>query len=146
MYFEVEPEVAGHLGKSSVVDRSIYPPTVSKLEYQLDDWLGGDLLTSFPVYIVTERLALALEGVKPTGFSLDLVAITTSEQFEEIHRDLHLPPALPEFRWLKVYGMAGKDDFGLIGDYRLIVSERALGLLQRHNIQHATIREFTESG
>src|SRR4051812_45329247 len=79
MHYVVMPEVAEGWGESIVVDRSVHPPIVSKLEYEMLGWPHDDLLESFPVYVVTERLAIALEGSGMTGFSFDEVLITTSE-------------------------------------------------------------------
>ena len=51
-YVYIEPEVAGGLGDHTVMDRSVHPPIVSKLHYQMEGWLGDALLESFPVFIV----------------------------------------------------------------------------------------------
>jgi hypothetical protein len=46
------------------------PEVVTHLHYEFEGWLGDDLLTTFPEFIVTERLAAALEASKPTGLRL----------------------------------------------------------------------------
>ena len=33
-YFYIQPEVAGGLGKNTVMDRSVHPPIVSRLHYE----------------------------------------------------------------------------------------------------------------
>jgi hypothetical protein len=165
MYYIVEPEVAGGWGEATVADRSVNPPLVSKLEYEFHGWLGDDLLRTTPCYIVTERLAIALERSGMTGFSFDDVLITRSEEFEEAESFRPTPRELPEFRWLKIHGLAGLDDFGIdntlrqrektailrrrgpaapswTGHYRLVVSERALELLRQFSIRNAVVREF----
>jgi hypothetical protein len=144
MYFELVPEVAGGWGQETVVDRSVHPPRILKLEYRFEDWLGDDLLATSPCYVVTERLASALEIAGLTGFSLADVVITTSELFDRIHRDLKLPRTLPQFRWLKVHGAAGRDDFGLLDGYRLVVSDHALEVLNGYNLHHAEIRALKQ--
>jgi hypothetical protein len=47
--------------------------------------------------------------------------ISVSPQFKELHPGVKLPP----FRWLKPTGVAGRDDFGLGSDHRLVVSKPA---------------------
>lgn len=55
--YYVEPEVAGELGPGSVVDSSVHPPVVSRLEYVFTDWLGDCIVETFPCYIVTADAA-----------------------------------------------------------------------------------------
>lgn len=70
-FFLVEPEVAGGLGKYTIMDRNTHPPIVSKLHYQFDGWLGDVLLESFPCFIVTEAAKLKLQAVGATGIRFD---------------------------------------------------------------------------
>lgn len=138
MYFVVEPEVGGGLGNNSVVDSSVHPPRVSKLHYHFDGWLGDDVLESFPCYLVTRALAVEMEEEELGGFHLDQAEVSKSDQFEDLYPGLELP----EFCWLKVTGKAGRDDFGISDDHRLVVSNRALAVLRRRKIEHADIEEF----
>ena len=71
MRFVIEPEVAGGFGRATVLDTRTHPPQVSRLEYEFDGWLGDDLLTTFPCYIVSRRLQDALEMTDLTGFHFD---------------------------------------------------------------------------
>jgi hypothetical protein len=176
-FFWLEPEVAGSWGESTVADRTTHPPVVFNLEYEIDHWLGDDLLQTFPCYIVTERLRDALESSGFTRFSFDDVTVITSVLFKEIERDSNPSLTLPKFYWLKVEGEAGKDDFGIentlrprtpagvpsgragrgrkinirrrgyvaapwVGNHRLVVSERALSLLQSFEIEHYLVLRF----
>jgi hypothetical protein len=61
-----------------------------------------------------------------TGIVAAEVEVSKSEQFV-VPQGL---PELPRFVWLKVGGVAGKDDFGTGVDHRLVVSAAALRLLQ----------------
>jgi hypothetical protein len=101
----------------------------------MEGWLGDYLLESTPCFIVAEPLANELQRAGLTGFRLDEAEVTKSEQFQE------LSPAreLPRFLWLKVEGEPGKADFGLDPALRLVVSERALEVLKRGGVSHATI-------
>src|SRR5688572_24685126 len=108
-YYRLDPEVAGGLGERSILDRSTHPPKVARLHYELDGWLGDDLLQSFPCFIVTGRLRSALEAISPTGCEFAPVEVTTSRTFE----DLYPNRTLPVFYWLKTTGRANIDDFGM---------------------------------
>jgi hypothetical protein len=137
MYFALEPEVAGGLGKSTELDTSVHPPIVTHLEYMFEDWFGDDLVQTFPCFIVTERLHDALESASLSGYSFDDVTVSTSEEFEELYPDR----VLPIFVWLKIHGQALKDDFWIGDFFTLCVSERALELLKRFNMEHCGIAE-----
>ena len=137
-YFFLEPEVAGGLGKGTLLDTAVHPPVVSKLNYQFSGWLGDVLLESFPCFILCSKAADSLEKGLFTGLSFSDVETSTTPEFNEMY------PArvLPEFRWLQVQGVAGRDDFGLASDHRLVVSERALELLQKFGLNHALIEDY----
>jgi hypothetical protein len=137
----LEPEVAGAWGPNTLADTSVHPPLVSRLHYEFDDWLGDELLESFPCFIVTARLGAELERARLTGFVLDDVEISVSENFEELDPDATLPP----FRWLRISGEAGQADFGVASDQRLVVSDRALAILERFQLQNAERSPFGPS-
>ena len=54
-YYAIEPEVAGGLGPNTVMNRTLHPPAVSKLHYNLDGWLGDVLLETFPALLLPRR-------------------------------------------------------------------------------------------
>lgn len=137
-YFYIEPEVAGGLGKNTVMNRGVHPPVVSKLHYHFDGWLGDQVLESFPCFIASEVVREKLQETRFTGVTFDQVEITVSEQFQELYPNRQLP----KFVWLKVEGAAGQDDFATAPDGRLVASEQALQLLQELGISHALVTEF----
>ena len=137
-YYYLEPEVAGSWGGNTEVDTSVHPPAVSKLHYEFEGWLGDDLLTSFPSYIVSEKLKDKLSTASITGYKFDSVEITKSEQFDQVSSE----QTLPNFYWLRVTGEAGIDDFGITDDYRLVVSEAVLHILQTCNVEHCEIEIY----
>jgi hypothetical protein len=139
-YFKIEPEVAGGTSEHTVMDRSVHPPLVSRLHYEVDDWLGDVLLAGFPCFIVTMEAKQALEVLGATGITFDSVEITTSGVFEDFHGDRKLPP----FAWMKVHGEAGRDDFGLSSDLILVISERALDALSALGLAYATTEPFPD--
>ena len=139
-YYTIEPDVPGGLGEHSVLDTTVRPGIVHYLHYEFEGWFGDDLLTSNPIFLVTERLAKALRKAHPTGMTLADVEISKSDIFMELHPDL----PLPNFLWLQVHGTPGKDDFGFSREsgYSLVVSERILQILKQFNIEHCEISDY----
>lgn len=138
MYHYIEPEVAGGLGESTIINTSCHPPKIEILEYRFDAWLGDDILETFPCYIVTIELAKAIKLNKLTGVSFLPVKISKSELFLENYPDLELP----HFQWMSVYGAAGTHDFGLSKNFRLAISNPALSILKNFKISHAEILAY----
>jgi hypothetical protein len=134
-YYVLDPEVAGELGNNTVMDVSVHPPLVSKLHYELDAWLGDDLIQSFPCYLATEHLKKHIENASLAGVAFARVEFALSDNFKELHPS----KAVPDFVWLKIFGQAGKDDFGLEADGRLVVSERALNVIKNLSLKHCKI-------
>ncbi len=137
-YYYLEPEVAGGTGPHTVMDVSVHPPLVSKLHYYFDGWLGGAILESFPCFIVTIPAQRALQAMKATGVTFDRVEISKSDFFNEVNPNRELP----EFVWLKVHGKAGRDDFGIAPDLRLVVSQQVLDLFERLGLSDADVEPF----
>jgi hypothetical protein len=138
VYFYIEPEVAGGLGANTMMDRSLHPPIVTNLHYQFDGWPGDVLLESFPCFVVTECAKQKLQAAQLVGATFEEAEVTTSEQFRELYPNRQLP----KFVWLRVEGKPGQDDFGTTPDGRLVVSERALEVLQSLGISQALVTEF----
>lgn len=134
-FFRIEPEVAGGMGPNTELDRSTHPPLVTKLHYVFEGWLGDALLETFPCFLVTADLGRRLEEAGLSGFELADVEIGRSPEFEEMSPGR----VLPEFRWLRLRGVAGQDDFAANPGGRLVVSRRALDVLQASALKHADI-------
>jgi hypothetical protein len=137
-FFYLEPEVAGSFGPHTDIDASQHPPKIHKLEYLFDGWLGDVVLECYPCFIATKEACASLQSGALTGISYDAVATSTSEQFKELYPSRELP----EFCWLKITGQAGKDDFGLAGDQRLVASKQAIDLLRSFKLDAAVISPF----
>jgi hypothetical protein len=136
-YYIIEPEVAGGFGKNTLLDSKTHPPVVQKLHYELDGWLGDELLETFPCYIVTQQLRQKFENAGMTGTGYATVEVTPSEQFEEFYPGR----LIPNFVWLQVNGSPGIDDFGISKDNRLVVSERVLKMAV---LKHCDVTDFSE--
>jgi hypothetical protein len=138
VFYYIEPEVSGGLGENTIADTSVHPPLVKQLHYQFDGWLGDDLLESFPCYIITERLMMEIEKANLSGYKIDNVEVSKSDQFKEIYPDKELP----NFYWLRADGVAGSDDFGIASDGRLVVSEKAMSILKTFKIDQADVESY----
>lgn len=138
MFHILEPEVAGGWGSGTDADTTVHPPVVHRLVYELDGWLGDDLLETFPCFVVTDRLAQAIKTSGLTGCELGPVEVVKSEDFEELQPDRELP----DFHRLFVLGDAGKDDFS-IDNQRLRVSDAALAVLGQFDMGHCDVHAAT---
>lgn len=136
-FHTVEPEVAGELGPRTEYDRSTRPPGVTRLEYVFTGWLGDPLVESTPCFLVSETLGERLEAAGLVGFRLDDVVVSTSPEGDEL-----IDRELPRWRWLRLTGSPGHDDFGVNDDVVLVVSSRALGLLRRAGLENADVDEL----
>lgn len=137
-FYTLSPEVAGYLGRNTVMSRHQHPPIVSKLHFEFAGWLGDDLLESFPCFVVTKRLAELLENKGLSGYELKDLEVSLSDEFRELYPGRELPP----FRWLDVKGKAGIDDIGLDKNARLVVSQDVLDLLQSIHLSNCDVAIF----
>jgi hypothetical protein len=138
-YFALTPDVAGELGRHTELDRSTHPPVVLHLHVVFSDWLGDDLLANYPCFLVTEKMGERLLPEQLTGFELADVEVGLSPEAVELLEGQELP----EFRWLKISGVAGSEDFGLIpGHAKLVVSDRALEVLREGSLEYCDIEDY----
>jgi hypothetical protein len=126
-YYLVEPEVMVDLGSDTIFEM-INPPikTIKSLHIELESWMGDDLLTNHPVFIVTENLKKSLEISDFSGFTFDKMKVTKGKYFENGY---DLKKSLPNFHWLKINGQPNIDDFYIL-NYELYISERILEFLK----------------
>lgn len=123
-YILIQPEVVSGLGEKTEFNTE--EPVegqkrfVTKLHIHLEDWLGDDLVETYPCYMVTEKLKNALEKSKFLGFMFHEIELTLDEYFDDNYQ---LSKDLPEFFWLKIIGEKGKDD--------LFISEEGLWISQK---------------
>lgn len=138
MHYVLEPEVAGSIGNESVIDTSIHPPNVTKLHLQIDGWLGDEIIETFPCYIVTENLFQQLKMNNLTGYEIDEIKVTVSDQFQELYPNKELP----KFVWLKIVGVIGVDDLSISEDHMLIASYKALEVLRKCQLNHCDVESY----
>ncbi|GAA1214051.1 hypothetical protein GCM10009675_40000 [Prauserella alba] len=120
------------------MDPSVHPPRVEHAHLELDGWLGDELIERYPCLFVTDDLAATLSTSTLGRYRLHTAEVTTVD--EDLRDDERA--AIRPLRWFVVTGTAGEDDIGLTATGRLVVSDRALTLLQQHNIDHCDILEY----
>ena len=64
--------------KTTVLDTSVHPPRVSKLDFVIEGWCGADIVESFPVFLVTEALAETLADSGLGAFELRDAEVTVT--------------------------------------------------------------------
>ncbi|GAA1214055.1 hypothetical protein [Prauserella alba] len=140
-YHLLSPDVAGELGDGTVLDTSTHPPVVHQLEYVISAWFGSDLLESFPCFVVSAELGKALQESGFGSFELADMQLTVTPEAEELRQGMDVRE-LPEFVWLKIFGQAGVDDIGVDRRASLVVSDRALELLRRFDLDGCDIEDY----
>ncbi len=174
--FALEPEVAGNWGPGTVIANQqaiergeARVPEISELEYEVDVWLGDELLQGDACYLVTEALAADMISASLTGFRFERVTVSTSYVFKQFPD----APLLPRFKRLVPTGSVQLLVSGLVttwsghdvcwGErtdtdwqkpkspqeivkgpppYSLVVTERCLHLLQKHSLNHCDVEEL----
>ncbi len=136
IFYDLEPEVSGHLGKKTIMDTTKHPPVVSKLHFVIDGWMGDDIIECFPVFLITSKLYEELQKYEVTGYELKDVEIEKSDEFNTLFPNF----VLPVFKWINISGKKGAD-FAINEKHKLRVSSKALKLLKKHSLLHCIIAE-----
>lgn len=131
MPYSLDPQVAGELGEGSVLDTTVHPPVVTKVDYLLDQPETDDLIQAFPVYLVSSELADRFQAAAMSGFALAEATVRPSPDCLAVFGDA--PPR--EYRWLQVHGGEG-DDCWIDQSLMLCVSDRMMEILN-----HATLTD-----
>jgi hypothetical protein len=138
-FYRLQPEVPGGFGERSVLDTSVYPPTVHRLHFEFMGWDGDDLVTSFPCFLVTRSLGRAMLDERLAEFELAEVEVTVDEQFQEVFPETTM--LLPAWSWLKPSGEPWASDLWIDERADLYVSARALTVIRRFSVAHCEIAE-----
>ncbi|WP_110953601.1 hypothetical protein [Anaerosinus massiliensis] len=145
----LEPEVPGGIGKNSILEHE--NGRIKKavhLHYEFDGWLGDDLITTSPFFIITERLADKIQTNDIIGYDFEDLETSLSDNFKE----LYPIRVLPKFRMLIPLGIVETDkqyiikwtghDLCLRNGADFIVSEKALVIFQKYNLNYCDISEL----
>ena len=85
-YFILEPEVAGGIGrKSKILYENSKIKEVTFLDYEFESWLGDDILTTHPCFIISESLYDIIKVSDLKGFHLQKIGISFSNFFLEVY-------------------------------------------------------------
>ncbi|GAB3566750.1 hypothetical protein GCM10027405_26270 [Arthrobacter alkaliphilus] len=140
-YYRVEPAVDGSLGEMAEFVRGSENRMLVTFHMVLHDWLGDDLVTTTPGFAVTRALADRLQKSGLTGFDLKDMHLSISPQGTELMR--FGDAEVPDLVWLDPVGRFGEGDFFMDRDVPdLIVSEKALRVLQEFDLKRARVGEF----
>ena len=120
------------------MDRSTHPPIVSRLHYELADWLGDCIVQTFPCFLAVRSTGAHLTSAAYTGFHLDTAHVTVTD----LYREINCNEDPPELDWLVIHGQSGREDFGLTSDAHLVVSSRALRLMQTDGLAHCAVEHW----
>lgn len=147
----LEPEVPGQIGNNSIItykDGRI--DEIKFLHFVFDGWLGDDLVTTYPCYLVSEKLEHALASSDRTGFVFEHAEISVSRTYKQLYPDR----IIPNFKRLMMQGtVLFKDseywewsghDICRGNKGGLVVTEKAYELMKQFNINHCEITELTQ--
>lgn len=135
----VRAECSGELGDDTVYDGepTDRPIKVKKLQFDFISPPNDALHCTMNQYIGWKKLEDELKKLSNlTGIEFDDVLIYADEQIEELH-----PDPLPEFRWFKLTGRAGIDDFASNG-LDAIISDRALAVIKQFPHEYLKISKY----
>lgn len=148
--FRLNPEVAGEIGENSeIVYEEGIIKDVTYLHYEFAGWLGDELLTQTPCFVVTETLADSILKSKLKGYKFEEMQVSASDEFKEFYPDRVLPKFLRLLPLGKVTVNDDKvtewsgEDFCLEDNIELVVSEDALKVIEKHKIDNCDIEELS---
>lgn len=144
--FRLEPEVAGEIGENSKIKyEGGMLSEVEFLHYEFAGWLGDELLTSYPCFIVSENIVDDILKSNLKGYRFEDIEISTSDEFKEMYPNR----TIPNFKRLIPLGKVivsdekivqfSDDDFCLEDNVELVVSYKALEILKRHKMEYCEI-------
>lgn len=144
-YYKLEPEVAGEIGKKSkLIHEEGRVKEVVSLEYEFHGWLGDELLTATPCFIITRKLKNDIIKNNLTGFQMEKIKISFSQEYLELGGSIFLPKFV-RLRPLESYEENRKHlikDFYYNAYKDLVVSERALNVIRVHKLDSCIIEEL----
>lgn len=138
MPYVLDPLVAGELGEGTELDTSMHPPNVQRLEYVIDEPYEDDLIQSFPVYLVSERLARRLIDEALNGFVIDDATVLRSDAYGERFGGEDGSPK--DYKWLRLVPHDAPD-CQLNSELMLLVSDRMMAILREGSLRDCIVEE-----
>ena len=151
--FILEPEVAGEMGDNSkIIYKNGMIDKVEFLHYEFEGWLGDEILTTTPCFIVSESISKDIIASDLIGYKFEDIQISKSEEYLE-KIEMHPELNLPNFKRLvplrnmtidnnKITGYTEGNDFFMANGLDLVVSQNALEILKKHKMNYCEISEL----
>lgn len=154
--FMLEPEVAGEIGSNTVYDNydevryNRAYPKISYLHFVFLGWLGDDILESTPCFVITEKLMDKIKESKLSGCKFEKIEISLSDEFNEMYPNRQMPNFVRLIPTGNVhiednsYNNWTGEDFNVSDKLYLVVSEKALDIIRKFNMDNCDIYELNE--
>ena len=102
----LEPEVSGGIGNNSILEyENGRIKKAVHLDYEFEGWLGDDLITTSPFFIITESLAEEFQANDISGYDFEDLEISFCDYFMEMFPN----NVLPNFKILVGLGIVETD-------------------------------------
>ena len=146
-FFRLLPEVAGELGEKSIITyKNGMIESVQYLHYVLKGWLGDEVITQTPCFMISQRVLDELSQQGITGCKVEQMLVTISDEFQDSDKELPsfvrlLPQGTIQVKDGKVTKWSGHD-ICLEDEVELVVSERAFNTISKY-CNYCDIEELT---
>ena len=126
MYYFIKPQSASQLGNKTVYDKSVVPWGIEKLHVIFDVWSNDDILKNSPCYFISKKLHNGILDSELSGIEIgEQIQIDKSDTFQSLYPN----KKIGEFYLVHITGSPMVSDFGILSPNKLIISEKALKLL-----------------
>lgn len=144
-FYKLEPEIAGEIGDNSIIQyENGKISKIKYLEFRFTDWLGDELISTHPCYIITENLKEEILLNKLRGIQFQNILISFSDEFFELNDSTVIPnfvQIICENKYEEKNDVIIQDFY--VNEYKeLIVSENALNVFQNHTLNNCVIQEL----
>lgn len=122
----IEPEVIVGLGNRTVfkTDKKNAARIIDELHIDIEDWLGDDLVTCHPVFLVSSKLKDYLQEEQlAKNINFTKFELTFSEYFDDNYK---LDKEIPDFFWLKFSSNSNTNPLFIDSSYNLNIEENLL--------------------
>lgn len=144
-YYLLEPEVAGGIGDmSEIVYKDGMINEVKFLHYEFYGWLGDELLTTHPCFIVSENLMDDIISSGLEGAEFKDIKTSLSYEFLELYGKIEIPKFV-EIKCKFVYEEHIDNltsDFYISQRKNFIVSDKALNVLKHHKLDFCEVKKI----
>ena len=145
-YYVISPEVPGGIGEKSILEYNDgIVSRIVHLNFEFDDWLGDDVITTHPFLLVSLPLLATINENNLIGYKVRNVELSCSELFVELNNC----NTVPIFKLLEIENVDTIEDlvnlqmdFYFYQNRDFVVSESVLNLIKLFNINNCEIKEL----